>query len=88
MAAMDLWQPRAERFSRRRLLLTAGGAGAILAGSDPSLLAASGKGETLPADWGRYTDPSTEFEILRLTKPAYASHLCAPPGRAIARRLP
>ena len=83
MAAMDLWQPRANRFSRRRLLLTAG---AMLAASAPGVSGASGKGETLPADWGRYTDPSTEFEILRLTKPSYASHLGAPPGRAIARR--
>ena len=83
MAAMDLWQPGAECFSRRRLLLAAG---AMLAASAPGLRGASGKGETLPADWGRYTDPSTEFEILRLTNPAYTSHLSAPPGRAIARR--
>jgi len=83
MAAMDLWQPGAERFSRRRLLLAAG---AMLAVSAPAIKAAPGKGETLPADWSRYTDPSTEFELQRLTQPAYASHLCAPPGRAIARR--
>jgi oligogalacturonide lyase len=86
MAAMDLWQPGAERFSRRRLLLAAGGVSAMLAGSAPSLPAAPSKGETLPADWGRYADPSTEFEILRLTQPSYASHLPAPPGRAVARR--
>lgn len=83
MAAMDLWQPGAERFLRRRLLLAAG---AMLASSAPGLRGASVKGEILPADWLRYTDPSTEFEILRLTNPAYTSHLSAPPGRAIARR--
>jgi oligogalacturonide lyase len=83
MAAMDLWQHGAERFSRRRLLLAAG---AMLASSTPGLRGASGKGEMLPADWGHYADPSTEFEILRLTNPSYASHLSAPPGRAVSRR--
>src|ERR1035437_2626179 len=86
MAAMDLWQPGAKRVSRRRLLLAAGGASAMLAVAAPELHAASGKGETLPADWGRYADPSTEFEILRLTRPSYASYLSAPPGRCVARR--
>ena len=83
---MDLWQPGAECISRRRLLQAASGAGAMLAVSAPALFAASEKGETLPADWRRYADPSTEFEMLRLTQPAYASHLPEPPGRAIARR--
>lgn len=85
MAAMDLWQPEASRFSRRRLLSAAGCAGLMLAVSSQELKAEPGKGETLPADWGRYSDPSTEFEILRLTRPAYSSNLPAPPGRAIAR---
>jgi oligogalacturonide lyase len=85
MAAMDLWPPGAERISRRRLLLAAGGVGALLTVPTQAIYAASGKGETLPADWGRYADPSTEFEILRLTQSAYASHLSAPPGRAVAR---
>jgi oligogalacturonide lyase len=83
MAAMDLWQPGAECFSRRRLLRAAG---AVLAASAPGLRGAPGKGETLPADWLRYTDPSTEFEMLRLTNPAYSSHLSAPPGRCVGRR--
>ena len=82
---MDLWPPGAEGFSRRRLLLAAGGVGALLTVSTPGLHAASAKGESLPADWGRYADPSTEFEILRLTQPSYTSHLSAPPGRAVAR---
>ena len=85
MAAMDLWQPGAECISRRRLLLAAGGAGALLAFSAPSLIAGADKGAILPADWRRYADPSTEFEILRLTQPSYASHLPKPPGRAVAR---
>ena len=84
MAAMDLWQPDANRFSRRRLLKATGFAGAMLAVSAPGLRAETIKGETLPADWGRYVDPSTEFDILRLTRPTYTSHLPAPPGRAIA----
>ncbi len=86
MAAMDLWQPVANRFSRRRLFTAAAGASAFLAVSAPNLRAESVKGESLPADWSRYTDASTEFEMLRLTRPAYASHLPTPPGRAVARR--
>lgn len=85
MAAMALWQPGAECISRRRLLLAAGGVGGILAAYAPSLNAAAEKGETLPADWHRYADPSTESEILRLTQPSYTSHLSAPPGRAVGR---
>ena len=86
MAAMDLWQPGAKCISRRRLLLAASGASALLACSASELCAAAVKGETLPADWRRYSDPSTEFEVLRLTEPTYASYLCAPPGRCVAHR--
>lgn len=86
MAAMDLWQPRANCFSRRWLLKATTGAGAILGLAAPGLRAAEGKGETLPADWGKYSDPSTEFEVLRLTRPSYSSHLPTPPGRAVSRR--
>ena len=85
MAAMDLWQPGANRLSRRRLFTAAASAGAFLAISSPDLRAQSIKGENLPADWSRFTDASTEFEMLRLTRPAYASHLPTPPGRAVAR---
>lgn len=85
MAAMDLWQPEANRISRRRLLRAAGCAGLVLAVSSPELHGESAKGENLPADWGRYSDPSTELEILRLTRPDYSSNLPTPPGRAIAR---
>jgi oligogalacturonide lyase len=85
MAAMDLWQPGANRFSRRRLLTAAASASAMLGAAAPALRAEAGKGETLPADWGKYDDPSTEFEVLRLTRPSYASHLPTPPGRAVSR---
>lgn len=86
MAAMDLWQPGAGGFSRRRLLLATGGAAVSALLPTSRLRAASGKGDTLPADGARFADASTEFEVLRLTSPAYASHLSAPPGRAIASR--
>ena len=86
MAAMDLWQPGAECISRRRMLLATCSAGALLAASARLVSAATEKGEILPADWRRYADPSTEFEILRLTQPTYSSHLPEPPGRAVARR--
>lgn len=62
----------------------AAGASAMLSIASVDAWAEAGKGETLPADWGKYSDPSTEFEILRLTRPSYASHLPTPPGRAIA----
>jgi oligogalacturonide lyase len=43
------------------------------------------KGQILPADWKRFLDPATEYGILRLTDPAYASHLAPPPARVLAR---
>lgn len=56
---MRLW-------TRRAVLLSAGGAG---------LKAASQKGRVFPADWNRYSDPATEFNVDRLTNPGYASSL-------------
>lgn len=47
---------------------------------------APGKGEFLASDWGRYADGATEFPVLRLTNPAYESHLVAPPARGLSRR--
>src|ERR1019366_5989606 len=41
------------------------------------LLAEGRKGEILPSDAGRYSDPLTELEIYRLTKPEYSSTLTA-----------
>jgi oligogalacturonide lyase len=63
--------------SRRWFLLAAPAAAAL-----PLL---SQKSKTGPAI-GRYSDPSTEFTVLRLTDPAYSSHLPAHYNRAIARR--
>ncbi|MGD0579319.1 MAG: hypothetical protein ABSC08_10365 [Bryobacteraceae bacterium] len=77
MTAMNLRQSGATQLSRRALLVAAGGVSA--------LLGAPAKGVILPADWSHYEDPSTEFEVLRLTHPAYASYLPAWPGRAVSR---
>jgi oligogalacturonide lyase len=38
------------------------------------------------SEWGRYADPSTEFDVLRLTSPEYDSRLPATPARAIDKR--
>ncbi len=43
------------------------------------------RGAQLPADWARYQDPATEFEVFRLTSPEYESQLPAPPARAVSR---
>lgn len=40
----------------------------------------------LDADWRHYTDPSTEFEVVRLTDSAYESVMPAAPSRALTRR--
>jgi oligogalacturonide lyase len=44
------------------------------------------KGRVLEPDWGRYSDPATENEVLRLTSPAYESWLPPIPARAVTRR--
>jgi len=85
MAAMSFWQPRANGLSRRRLLTELTGVGVALSTAAPALWGETSKHEILPADWGRYSDPSTEFEVLRLTHPSYASYLAAPPGRSVSR---
>lgn len=38
------------------------------------------------SEWGRYADPSTEFDVFRLTSPEYDSLLPVTPARAIDRR--
>jgi oligogalacturonide lyase len=47
---------------------------------------AAEKGGLFAADRRRYPDPATEFEILRLTDPAYTSRLPAYYARGVARR--
>ncbi|HLY20660.1 MAG TPA: oligogalacturonate lyase family protein [Bryobacteraceae bacterium] len=43
------------------------------------------KGGLIPSAWHRYTDPSTEFEVLRLTEPAHSSSLPAYYNRALSK---
>lgn len=51
-----------------------------------SLPARAGKGQVYPSGRRRYADPSTEFEVLRLTDSAYSSFLPCPLGGAVSRR--
>jgi len=67
----------ARRLSRRSFLM-AGVAGTRLAAQGP-------KGATFPSDWRRYSDPTTEMEVYRLTDPVYSSTMPAYYNRAIAR---
>jgi oligogalacturonide lyase len=63
--------------TRRRLCLSA------LAAT--RLFAEGPKGEIFPSGAGRYSDPLTELEVYRLTKPDYSSTLTAYYNRGIAR---
>ncbi len=58
---------------------------AFLASSLAPLAFAEQKGTLLPPSWHRYSDPTTEFEVLRLTDPAHSSWLPAYYNRTIAR---
>ena len=44
------------------------------------------KGVLLPSAWHRYSDPATEFEVLRLTDPGHSCWLPAYYNRVLARR--
>lgn len=44
------------------------------------------KGAIIPSAWHRYSDPATEFEVLRLTDPAHACWLPAYYNHVISRR--
>ena len=44
------------------------------------------KGRAFPSEWRRFADPSTEFEVFRLTEPGYSSTLPSGYGRTISRR--
>lgn len=46
---------------------------------------AAEKGLAFPSEVRRYADPATEFEVLRLTDPSFASHLPAYYNRAVSR---
>jgi oligogalacturonide lyase len=43
------------------------------------------KGALVPSAWHRYSDPATEFEVLRLTDPAHSCWLPAYYNRALSR---
>lgn len=66
------------RPSRRTLLLSLA--------APMGLGAQGGKGSVFPAEWERYSDPSTSLQVFRLTSPAYASRLPAYYQRATDRR--
>lgn len=73
--------PRRRRGITRRAVLSAiPFAAGAQSGSAPA------KGQYVASDWGRYADAATEFPVLRLTDPAYESHLVAPPARGLPRR--
>jgi oligogalacturonide lyase len=44
-----------------------------------------GAGQTLPPDRSRYADPATEFNVVRLTDPAYNSYLPVSQNRPVSR---
>jgi oligogalacturonide lyase len=44
------------------------------------------KAKPIPSAYFRYKDPSTEFQVLRLTNPAFTSFLPAHYGRAVPRK--
>src|SRR5271169_1245207 len=44
------------------------------------------KGKNFPPEWKRYSDPATEFDVYRLTNPAFSSYLPAYYNRAISKR--
>jgi oligogalacturonide lyase len=44
------------------------------------------KGRSFPSEWKRYKDPATEFDVYRLTDPAFSSHLPAHYNRTLSRR--
>jgi len=68
--------------TRRRLLSAAPAAYlAALTGR-----ASADKTKPIPSGYFRYKDPSTEFQVLRLTDPAFTSVLPAHYGRAISRK--
>jgi len=63
--------------SRRALL--------VLMGARP-IVAAGGKGQETAGDRQRFLDPTTEFEVVRMTSPEFVSILPSNTGRTISRR--
>jgi oligogalacturonide lyase len=59
---------------------------AFLASGMAPWLFSEQKGGIIPSAWHRYSDPATEFEVLRLTDPGHASWLPAYYNRVLAKR--
>ena len=68
------------RFSRRCLFASAFLAARALADETQGA-----KGQLFDSEWKRYADPATEFEVYRLTEPAYSSALPAYCNRVVSR---
>jgi oligogalacturonide lyase len=67
----------------RRWLLSAAPAACLAALTDK---AGADKTKPVPSAYFRYNDPSTEFQVLRLTDPAFTALLPAHYGRAVSRK--
>lgn len=57
----------------------------LLSLSAPAAIAATGKGNEGPGERQRFLDPTTEFEVVRLTSPEFVSILPSNTGRAVSR---
>jgi oligogalacturonide lyase len=58
-----------------------------LAGWPAALLrSANGRGQVYPSERRRYADPSTEFEVTRLTDPAHSTYLPSTAAKIVTRR--
>lgn len=57
-----------------------------LAAASEIAQAAAGRPPAFPSDRKRYADPTTEFDVWRLTEPAYSSYLPPFHNRPVARR--
>jgi hypothetical protein len=66
---------------RRREFLTLAAASCCWAENAPW------RSEVLPSESKRYSDPTTEFPVTRLTAPTFNSYLTAPQNRAIGRNF-
>src|SRR6516164_875652 len=60
--------------------------GLLLSGLAAARILAEGRrAEAFPSDAGRYSDPLTELDVYRLTKPDYSTTMTAYYNRGIAR---
>jgi oligogalacturonide lyase len=80
MAVFSYRSAFSNRSTRRSFVLSGFAAAGALA-SDSS----SQKGQTSESEWVRYIDSATEFQVYRLTDPAYSSTLPATYNRVITR---